>query len=170
MLTAGVVMGVFLLVLGWMPGETLWEMFGFYLLIAFAGVTALFSWRNCIVAPLRMIIDEDGVGGRFYGGGFVGKKRIAWSDITGARFVKRYVNRQTRKYVVLDVNNTGNKYRPARKLLSAITKRDYAFAFDITNSKLSEWQADEIVAVIKNHAKAKPPDNQDSAKSPFAAN
>ncbi len=190
MLSVGVVAGVCLLALGWIPGETKWENFGFYAAIAIAAFAAPFAWRNCIAAPPRMIIDEDGVGGRFIGGGFVGTTRIAWDDITGARFWQMhhytmgFQGAVVRRVLCLDVNNDNRKYIPVRRFLHKLRSfeakvekyipivKGSAFSFNITHSELNEKQAEEIVAVINKLAKGKPPESgkaEESGKSPFVA-
>ncbi|MGI9338539.1 MAG: hypothetical protein ACR2P4_08535, partial [Gammaproteobacteria bacterium] len=152
-----------------------------YAIAAFFGGMALKAGWHWIFLPPRIIIDEDGVGGRFVGGGFVGTTRIAWDDIIGAQFIKQYGvmdKHSSKQLIVLDVNNTGGRYRPARKLLrlfSAMLKKYLpgketpAFAFDVTNSELNDRQAKEIVAVINNRAKAAFDVSQESGKSPFTA-
>lgn len=133
------------------------------------------AW-NGLVAPPRMVIDEGGVGGRFAAGASAGAARIAWDDITGARYVSEYsVLSQVRYFfVVLDVNNTGGKY-PVGKVAHwwspfawwekfILSHVQHTFAFEVSSAKLSEERAKEVVAIINKHAKGKPPDKQDSAK------
>ncbi len=84
-------------------------------------------------APRIVIIDEDGIGGRFVGGGFVGAKKIAWEDITGARLVKMTF---MFSYMVLDVNNTGGKYRPKHKRQSAFANAFFNYSI---NYQFSFW-------------------------------
>ncbi len=151
------------------------------------GFELLQAARNCLFAPPRMIIDESGVGGRFVSGGFGGAKRVAWEDIIMAHYVEEhsFLTKQIYFFIILKVDNTGGKY-PVGKFarwwsLIAWWEKfllwgdDSAFAFNITDSKLSEWRAKEIVEIINRRAKAKPHKLQESGKpeesdkSPFAA-
>ncbi len=168
------------------------------------GFAALKTGWECIAPPVA-IIDEDGIGGRFIGGGFVGTTRIAWDDITGARIVKG-------AYLVLDVNNSGDKYRPENKRRSAFANAffnlfiNYEYEFKISHwlmpvlamsplwrlmkdgknksvfafgsalaVALGKEGLEEVVVVILDRAKGKPPappesgKAEESGKPPFAA-
>lgn len=151
-----------------------------YAIAALVGFTSLHAGWNFLVAPVRMIIDESGIGGRF-ARGLIGAKRIAWEDINMAFYVDEYnfFTRMTYSFIIVYVDNTGGKY-PVRKFahwwsLIALWEKlilwdeNNNFVFNITNSKLDSEQAKAIVAIINNRAKGKPPDNQKPAKSPFAA-
>ena len=132
-----------------------------YSCLVIFGWAMLYGGWEAIFALPRIIVDDEGVGGRFVGGGFVGVKRIAWDDIVRARLYQIESSSQyathVRKYLVLDVNNADGKYRPARKYWSAMARRDanLKYAFYISKAKLSDKQAREIAEVIIRNARGK---------------
>lgn len=156
-----------------------------YFFVAILGVASLFFGRECIFGTSpRVIIDEDGVGGCFVGGDFVGLKRIAWDDIIGARVsvqseldLEGKFRRPTIK-LVLDVDNKDGKYYRANGRNSPKAGRDNeddAFAFDITDSVALDpirihysWEAEKTAAAINNLTKSTLAERRQMTKNPFA--
>ena len=137
--------------------------FGIFALFFFGSIGVMAAWETIRALP-RIVIDDDGVGGRFIGGGFIGVNRISWDDIIAARVIEEHfvlipvILENTAKYLALDVKNSADgKYRPARKYWSAMARRDkrYKYAFVVTYTKLNDEQMQEVVDTINRHARGK---------------
>lgn len=155
---AAVFAGFFVLLLRQMPpgGVSAMEGAGMIALYAALCVFMPFGFKNALLSPVLIVIDEFGIGGRFIGGGYQGANVIPWRDIKGAVLDNDIgelrgwgLAGERRHLLLLKVDNGGGFYRRKAhyRLFGAVMldfmhlNRKIDFTFDITHPMIEGGEA-----------------------------
>lgn len=127
---------------------------GMFVVYAALCIFMSFGFKNAMLSPVLIFIDDFGIGGRFVGGGYQGTNAIPWRHIKGAildsdigELRQRGIIGERRHLLLLKVDGGGYRRKAHYRLFDTLMlgflhiNRKVDFAFDLTHPMIEGGEA-----------------------------